>query len=150
MHSGTAINLKYQHDHIEDSVLVYSPSECVIYLIANEKEHPGSFVKLSFEGARCIRSTRTDCSPAIGIYPKEAGICFVVELTSSQWPGEAYKSFTYANSGLKPRGRHFVVSNNDIFHEVLADSFEESIVIPSSEEHERVRLYFPSYYCGEA
>jgi hypothetical protein len=51
MHLGKAINLKYRHDHIEDSVLVYSPSECVIYLIADQQEHPSSFVKLSFESA---------------------------------------------------------------------------------------------------
>ena len=150
MHSGTAINLKYLHDHIEDSVLIYSPSECVIYLIAEEQEHPNSFVKLSFEGARCIRSARSDCSPGIGIYPKEAGTCFVVELTDSQWPGEAHKLYTYSNSGLKPRGRHFVVTNHDIFHEVLAESFEESIITPSSEEHESVKCHFPSYSCGSA
>lgn len=148
MHSGTAISLKYQHDHIEDSVLFYSPSECVIYLIANEQEHPNSFVKLRFESARCTRSARTDCSPAIGIYPEEADACFIVELTDSQWPSEAHKLYTYANSGLKPRGRHFVVTNHDIFHEVLADSFEESIITSGSEEHERVKNHFPNHSCG--
>lgn len=150
MRSGTAINLKYRHDYIEDSVLVYSPAECAIYLVADEQEYPDSFIKLSFESARCIRSARTDCSPAIGIYPKEAGVCFIVELTNSQWPSEAHQLYTYANSGLKPRGRHFVVTNHDIFHEVLADSFKESIITPNNKEHGIIKNHFPGLSCGSA
>jgi hypothetical protein len=93
----------------------------------------------------CIRSARTDCSPAIGIYPEEAGACFLVELTNSQLPGEAHELYTYANSGLKPRGRHFMVTNHDIPHEVLADSFKESIITKNSKEYESVKNYFTNY-----
>lgn len=142
MQSGIAITLKYQHDYIEDSVLIYSCDECVVYLVADEGKYLDSFVKLDFERARCVRSARTDCSPAIGVYPKESGASFLVELTESQWPIEAHKRYTYVDSQLKPRGRHFVVTNHDVFHEILADSFTESIIQPSSPEYDIIKYHF--------
>ena len=142
MKSGIAVTLNYQHDYIEDSVLIYSCEECSVYLIADEKDYPESFVKLNFERARCVRSARTDCSPAIGIYPKESSASFIVELTESKWAAEAHKAYTYSGSTLKPRGRHFVVTNHDVFHEILAESFTESIISPSTPEHSAIKKYF--------
>jgi hypothetical protein len=142
MQSGIAIALKFKHDHIEDSVLIYNCEECTVYLIAESKESVESFVKLSFERARCVRSACTDCSPAIGIYPKESGSSFIVELTESNWAVEAHKAYTYAGSQLKPRGRHYVVTNHDIFHEILAESFIESLVEAGSKEYEAIKYYF--------
>ena len=143
MPSGIAITLQYQHDHIEDSILVYSSQECSVFLLADTESDVTSFVKLKFEGARCVRSARTDCSPAIGIYPKDSGASFIVELTDSKWPVEAHNSYTYAGSPLKPRGRHFVVSNHDVFHEILAESFVEHLVEQGDVEYENVERYFP-------
>ena len=77
MQSGTAITLKYQHDHIEDSVLVYSCEKCTVYLVADQDKYDSSFIKLEFQRVQCVRSARTDCSPAIGIYPKEPGASVV-------------------------------------------------------------------------
>lgn len=139
MQAGTAITLKYQHDYIEDSVLIYTCEECAVYLLSDEKD---SFVKLKFNKARCIRSARTDCSPAIGIYPKESGVSFIVELTKSNWPVEAHNSYTYSGSKLKPRGRHFVVTNHDIFHEILAESFTEHKIEPNDLEFNVIKSYF--------
>src|SRR5690554_4959297 len=128
MRSGVAIVLRNLHHHIEDAVLVYTSQECVVYLLADSEGITPSFVKILFKGARSVRSARTDCSPAVGIYPLEPGTSFIVEMTDSQWPVEAHKAYTYAGSPLKPRGRHYVVSNHDVFHEVLADCFSEELV----------------------
>lgn len=143
MSSGIAITLKYQHDYVEDSVLIYSCYECAVYLVADNEENPGSFVKLCFQRARCARSARTDCSPAIGIYPRESSASFIVELTESDWILEAHKAYVYAGTELRPGARHYVVTNHDIFHEVLAESFTESLVEPNSDEYEAIKYYFP-------
>jgi len=142
MKPGKAITLKYQHDYIEDSVLTYSCDKCAVYLVGNEKNYESSFVKLDFERVQCVRSARTDCSPAIGIYPSESGASFIVELSESNWPIEARKSYVYADSPIKPRGRHFVVTNHDIFHEILAESFKESIILPGDKEYAVIRCLF--------
>ena len=142
MQSGTAITLKYRHDHIEDSVLIYSCDVCAVYLIATGKKYTDSFVKLDFEDVQCVRSATTDCSPAIGIYPKESGASCIVELTDSKWAVEAHELYVYAGSQLKPRGRHFVVTNHDIFHEILAESFSESIVEPGDPEYDVIKYHF--------
>lgn len=142
MQSGNAITLEYQHDHIEDSVLIFSCEKCSVYLVAAGKKHAGSFIKLEFERVQCVRSARTDCSLAMGIYPKEAGASFIVELTESKWPVEAHELYVYADSSIKPRGRHYVVSNHDIFHEILAESFSESIVKPGDPEYDFAQYQF--------
>ena len=138
MPSGVAITLNYQHDYIEDSLLIYSCDTCAVYLVADENEFPSSFVKLEFNRVQCVRSARTDCSPAIGIYPKESDASFIVELTESKWPAEARELYVYADSSIKPRGRHFVITNHDIFHEILADSFNESIIQLGDSEYDFV------------
>ena len=143
MNSGIAITLKYQHDYIEDSVLIYSCDECAVYLVADNEQNAGSLVKLSFERARCVRSARTDCSPAIGIYPKKSGASFIVELTESNWALDAHKAYVYAGTELRPGARHYVVTNHDIFHEILAESFTECLIEPNSEEYEAINCYFP-------
>ena len=142
MQLGNAITLKYQHDHIEDSVLIFSCEKCSVYLVAAGKKHAESFVKLEFEGVQCVRSARTDCTPAMGIYPKEAGASFIVELTESKWAVEAHELYVYAGSSIQPRGRHFVVSNHDIFHEILAESFSESIIDPGDIEYDFAKYLF--------
>jgi hypothetical protein len=139
---GQAIPLNYQHDHIEDSVLVFSCEQCSVFLIQDATVDSPTYVELRFDGTRCVRSARTDCTPAIGIYPDQAGISFIVELTESQWPIEAHKAYVYATSPLKPRGRHFVVSNHDVFHEILADSFTETIVRLGDSRYDFVRQLF--------
>ena len=139
MKSDIAITLKYQHDHIEDSAIIYSCEKCIVYLVADEKEFAQSFIKPEFDGVQCVRSAATDCSPAIGIYPKESGVSFIVELTESNWAVEAHKLYVYADSSLKFRGRHFVVTNHDIFHEILAESFIETIVQPGDQEYDFVK-----------
>ena len=78
----------------------------------------------------------------MGIYPSNPGHSFLVELTDSTWPIEAHNAYTYASSPLKPGGRHFVVSNHDVFHEILAESFEESLIVPGDAEYECIKEYF--------
>jgi hypothetical protein len=141
--------LKHQHSHIEDAVLVYTTHSCVVYLLAESEAAEPSFVKLKFDGARCVRSAATDCSPAIGIYPSESGVSFIVELTDSKWQLEAHDAYRYAGSPLKPRGRHYVVSNHDVFHEILADSFSESMVLQGGSEYDFIKTYF-SYLSRDA
>lgn len=142
MRVGVAIPLKYQNDHIEDAVLVYTSHSCVVYLAQQTEGSAPSFVKLEFERARCVRSARTDLSPALGIYPLDPQKSFLVELTDSNWANEAHRAFTYDGSTLKPHGRHFVLSNHDVFHEILADSFSESLVLKGETEHEFIKNYF--------
>lgn len=140
--TGKAITLKSQHDHIEDSVLVFSCRECSVFLIQDLNSSQPTFVELKFHKAICVRSARTDCTPAIGIYPEQAGVSFIVEITDSQWAVEAHKAYVYATSTLKPSGRHFVVSNHDVFHEILAESFTESLVGPEDSQYDIVRGLF--------
>lgn len=142
MQSGVALTLKYNHDYIEDSVIVFSCNRCSIYLRAEVKQFPSSFVKLQFDGVQCSRSARTDCSPAIKVCSKEPGASFIVELIESNWPAEANKSYVYAGSSVKREYRHFVITNHDIFHEVLAETFTESIVQQGDLEYEFVKILF--------
>lgn len=142
MQSGTAILLKYLYSYNENSVLIYSCDKCTVYLIVDAEVHSSSFIKLEFDKVQCVRSARTDCSPAIGIYPKVAGASFIVELTQSRWPIDAHKSYIYAGSSRQPHGRHYVVTNHDIFHEVLAESFEESIIHQNDKEYDSVKTLF--------
>jgi hypothetical protein len=86
MRSGIAISLRHQHAHIEDAVLIYTSQHCAVYLLANTHAAALSFVKLKFEGARCVRSASTDLNPAIGIHPTELGVSIIVELTDSTCP----------------------------------------------------------------
>lgn len=142
MPKGQAIPLKYQHDHIEDSVLVFSCGQCSVFLIQDATVDSPTYVELTFDRTVCVRSARTDCTPAMGIYPDQAGASFIVELTESQWPIEAHRTYVYATSPLKPRGRHFVVSNHDIFHEILAESFTEAILRPGDSRYDLVTHLF--------
>jgi len=146
---GRAIPLQYQHDHIEDSILVFSCEQCSVFLIQDATVDSPTYVELRFDRTKCVRSARTDCTPAIGIYPDQAGASFIVELTESQWPLEAHKAYVYETSPLKPSGRHFVVSNHDVFHEILADSFTETIVRPGDSRYNFVRQLFNAQL-GEA
>ncbi|MFO1094020.1 MAG: hypothetical protein U0992_12020 [Planctomycetaceae bacterium] len=139
---GRAIPLKYRHDYIEDAVLVFSCGECSVFLIQDAKVESPTYVELVFQRAKCVRSARTDCTPAIGIYPDQVGSSFIVELTESQWPIEAHKAYVYATSPLKPSGRHFVVSNHDVFHEILAESFSEGIIGPGDSRYGFVTQLF--------
>ena len=142
MASGKAITLKYQHEHLEDSVLVYSCAECSVYLIASTDGAHRSFVKLTFQGVQCVRSASTDCTPAMGIFPEPPGASFIAEITDTRWPEEARKAYVYATSSRAPSGRHFVVSNHDIFHEILAESFTESLVGPSDAGYHEISGHF--------
>ncbi len=141
MEPGTAIKLKYHHSHIEDSVLVFNCGKCIVYLTAEKEAHGTSIIRLAFEGVKCVRSARTDCSPALGIYPEEPFNSFIVEFSESKWAVEARKSYAYLGSSMKPSGRHFVVTNHDIFHEILADSFVESIILPNETEYEIAKFH---------
>ena len=142
MVAGKAITLKYQHDHLEDSVLVYSCSECSVYLVAALEGDQLTFVKLKFQDVQCVRSARTDCTPAMGIYPETPGASYIAEITDTRWPLEARKAYVYATSSQAPTGRHFVVSNHDIFYEVLAESCSESLVKPSGGGYQAVSGLF--------
>ncbi len=50
--------------------------------------------------------------------------------------------YVYQDSPLKPLGRHFVVSNHDVFYEILADSFQEQLIEPAHPEYGHVKSYF--------
>lgn len=142
MASGKAITLKFNHNYIEDSVLVFSCGECSVFLIHEFSSNQPTFVELRFQSVMCVRSARTDCTPAMGIYPEQSGVSFIVELTDSPWAVEAHKAYVYPRSSLTPSGRHFVVSNHDIFHEVLAESFTESLVRPGDSNYEFAKSLF--------
>lgn len=141
MRSGIAIPLEYRYNHIEDAALIYTSRSCIVYLPAEDNAETPSFVKLQFEGARCARSASTDCSPAIGIYPSNPETSFIVELTDSNWASEFQKTYTYVKSALKPRGKHYVVSSHDVFHEILADTFTEYLISEGCAEYEFVKRY---------
>lgn len=142
MRAGIAIPLQYQHNHIEDAVLIYTGRRCAVYFLAENEGPEPSFVKLQFVRARCVRSAATDVSPAIGIYPSEPGVSSIVEITDSRWAVEAHQAYTYAGSSLRPRGRHFVISNHDVFHEILAESFSESLVAQGDAEYVFIKDQF--------
>jgi hypothetical protein len=142
MSLGKAIPLKYKHDHIEDGVLVYSSQECSVYFLSSAESAEISLIRLQFEDACCVRSVRTEFSPAMGIYPADHEASFIVELTDSNWAVEAHEAYTYRGSTLKPRGRHFVVSNHDLLHEILAESFTETLLENGSVEYDFAKMYF--------
>jgi hypothetical protein len=144
MNKGIAVSLRYKHDYTEDAVLIYNPRECIVYLFAKEPEHENSFVKLEFSSAKCIQSARSEaCSAAKGIYPAELGSSFIVELTDSKWSLEANKLYARYGSSAYLFLRHFVLANHDIFHEILAESFTEKLIVHGEPEYEGIKKYFP-------
>ena len=142
MAKGKAAILKFKYNYIEDSILIFSSDECSVFLIHELNSNQPTFVELKFQRVKCVRSARTDCTPAMGIYPEESGVSFIVELTESSWAVEAHKAYVYSSSLSSPRGRHFVVSNNDIFHEILAESFIEDLVGPKHPKYDFVKALF--------
>ena len=48
----------------------------------------------------------------------------------------------YAGSPLKLQGGHFVITNQDIFHEILAETFTESLIRPGDYEYDCVKQDF--------
>lgn len=141
--SGIAITLQNKNDHIEDAVLIFSTEECSVYLLADNKSDEDSYIKLAFQGVQCVRSAPTDCTPAIGIYPKNPSDSFIVELTKTNWPTEAREAYVYASSSRQPKGKHYVVSNHDIFHEILADSFDEKLIKKGDQNYDFIKSLFP-------
>lgn len=140
--TGIAITLQNNYDHIEESVLIFSCEECSVYLLAKSKLSDHSFIRLEFRDVQCVRSARTDCTPAMGIYPKNPSDGFIVELTKTNWPSEARKAYVYSTSSIEPRGKHYVVSNHDIFHEILAESFDETLIVKGNANYDYVKSLF--------
>lgn len=141
--TASAIDLQYQYKIVEDSVIIFDSEKCVVYLIAEESAHGKAIVKLEFIRAKCVRSARTDCAPGIEVKSKNSGNSFIVEIIDSSWPVEANDNYRYSSSAAQSYGKHFVVRCHDIFHEVLADSFEQSLVVLGEHEYEIARLHFP-------
>ena len=139
---GIAITLQNQYDYNEDAVLILSDHKCSVYLLADSNLEDESYIQLGFQGVQCSRSARTECTPAMGIYPKTPSDSCIVELTKTNWSAEVREKYVYATSSIEPRGKHYVVSNHDVFHEVLADSFSEKLIKKGDENYDFIKSLF--------
>lgn len=132
MADGKAHVLNNKFAYNEDSILIHGPSACSVFLISEESPTT-KYIEIRFNSARCARSASTDCTPAIGIYPESnEPVSFVAELTSSKWIPEAHKSYTYGGTAPWEEYKHYVISNHDVFHEIIAESFEEYAVLENN------------------
>src|SRR5262245_53014372 len=131
--SAKQIPLGSWQDPQGDVVLVYSLSECSVFFACwEEAGMPAGYVcHLLFRDAEATRSFPREYIP----YEIEslAYKSYVLEIVDSPWLQEQQREHkrlqetVYRHSPGRPfDARHFVVTGHDIYHEVLAASFEES------------------------
>ncbi len=143
MSNGIAIELKNKFAFTEDSVLIYTTHGCTIILqgdVDDDENH--YFITLEFSDVISVRSAATDCSPAFNVDSKKIGVSFVAELNKSQWDDEAHQAYTYTGTTKITNRKHFVVTNHDIFHEVLGKSFVEKKISRTSKEYQPIRSIY--------
>jgi len=140
MSRGNAIELENKFDWSEDSVLLYTTHGCTVILQGEYEDIKDLyFVVLDFSGVRTIRGASTDCTPAFGIQPKNIGASFVAEIYESDWDNEAHLKYTYSGTPKSRELKHFVISNHDVFHEILGESFDERKVSQGNTEFEMIK-----------
>ena len=142
MSEGHAIPLQHQFDWNEDSVLVFTTHGCSVILQAVLPDEASGFIILEFEGALCVRSASTDCSPVTGINRPSDASSWVTVLDTSNWDDEAHRAYRYIGTPKSIQRRHFVVSNHDVFHEILAESFSEHLVEATSQDYEKIKATY--------
>ncbi|RBP44678.1 hypothetical protein [Arenicella xantha] len=143
MSNGIAINLENKFAFNEDSVLIYTTHGCKVILQGDVDDGDNHyFIILEFFDVISVRSAATDCTPAFNIDSKKVGVSFVAELTNSQWDDEAHLSYTYTGTKKITNRKHFVVTNHDVFHEVLGKSFVEQKISRTSKDYQNIRLIY--------
>ncbi len=143
MSNGYAVELKAKFDWNEDSVLVFTTHGCTV--IQQGKVEEGEvpfFILLKFNGTKCVRGASTDCSPDFGIHPETRGASSISVLTDTEWDEDAHNEYTYIGTPKDTVRKHYVVSNHDVFHEILAESFTETKVTHGDPNFESIKSFY--------
>ena len=141
MANGYAIELENDFEWNEDSVLQFTTHDCFVVLLGKSEEEQ-SYILLEFHNALTARTASTDCSPDIGIHSEVPGKSSISVLTNSDWDNEAHKKYTYSGTPKRRSRKHYVVSNHDLFHEILAESFSERKVALGDPGFEQIEAIF--------
>ena len=143
MSKGYAVELNNKFAWTEDSVLVFTTHGCLIILLGEYRDDlEAYFVLLDFKSAQCVRSASTDCSPSVDIYSDNKEASYISVLTDTNWEEEAHSNYAYSGTPKLTERKHYIVSNHDIFHEILAESFSENKISIEDPMYENVRSYF--------
>lgn len=140
MSSGYAIELKNNYAWSEDSVLLFTTHGCQIILLGDyESEQDAYFLLIDFNDAKCVKSASTDLCPDMLIEPENIGAKYISVLTDSNWDDEAHQMYCYKGTPKNTIRKHFVLSNHDVFHEVLAKSFTETKITNDESLFEKIK-----------
>lgn len=141
MGKGVCLELKNNFAWSEDSVLLYTTHGCRVILQSLKAGEFNGFIILNFKGVSCVRSAATDCSPAFDVKPDKAGVSYVAILDSN-WDDEAHEKYTYIGTPKYLERKHFVVTNHDVFHEILGESFEEIFISKKDERYDFIESLY--------
>lgn len=133
--TAKAIPLSKWQDPLLDVVLHFSETRCEVYFRCwDEDGNPleNTIGKLTFPGTWGVRSVRSEVCPHLDAIE---GAC-ILEVQNSLWPKEVHKYFytDFAKQYLRDNARHFIVKGHDIFHEILAEGFQEEYLTDESPE----------------
>jgi hypothetical protein len=124
MKTAIVIPLEFWQDPQSDVILVYSEQECSLYFRCwSSAGVSADFIgKLSFTEASAVRSYLREFPP-YEIKLHERSYILKVEDSDLALEYADYRKLHYPRTPLKEM-THYVVVGHDIYHEILASSFE--------------------------
>jgi hypothetical protein len=133
-----AIKLERWQSPVEDVLLLYSEGTCIVYFLiqsdTGDQLDECCIGKLQFFGAHAVRSFRTEVLP---YYDHQHDYhSYILEVFQSPWRAEALVGIysEQLKASLLARARHFIVAGHDIYHEIVAESYNEQYITNNSEE----------------
>jgi hypothetical protein len=143
MKKGYAVELKNKFAWAEDSVMIFTTHGWQVILLGEyDDDSEPFFILLDFQGAMCTRSASTDCCPDMHICGENFDASYISVLTESSWNEDAHKKYRYRGTPNDIVRLHYVISNHDVFHEVLAKSFTETRITKIDENYNTVKSCF--------
>ena len=140
MTRANVIALKSWKDPQGDVVLVYSERECSVFFPCwLENREPADYIGyLSFEHASAVRSFDREFLPyRLAEHNQHS---YILTIPDSDMVREhvAYRKSAYPQWPSRPTPTHFVVVGADVYHEILAASYTESIIPKQEVSDERL------------
>jgi hypothetical protein len=133
MRTASPIKLEFWQDPQSDVILIYSERECSVYFRCwSSAGVPADYIgQLAFRGVSAVRSFPREFLPYQITHHNEKS--YVLKVADSDLASDYvdYRKLHYPESPLR-ENTHFVVIGHDIYHEILATSFD-AITIPKAE-----------------
>jgi hypothetical protein len=135
MHEVTIVPLQYWPDPQGDVLLSYSGEECLLhYACWLAPGDPADFIcRLSFQKAAVVRAFRREYVPYP--IPENARRGYMLQILNSEFTKEhsAYRQRFYSHIPADTTLRnHYVFCGHDIYYEIFAAGFTETVISQSA------------------